>query len=234
MKAAEVLVDFVHREFQLLACPEKAEPMAKYMKTDMPFYGIQKPERLAVYRQFKKRFRPESASQYKQSVLALWKLPHREEKYAAIAFATAFKEFTNHQSLSLYERMIREGAWWDFVDAIAIDLVGQALLVDRAELSPVMTKWAADQDMWIRRAAIISQNHHKGATDQTQLFALCLKVSHEKEFFIRKAIGWALREYSYTAPDAVKKFLLKHKQRLSPLSFKEGAKQLMRSGQMTS
>lgn len=233
MPASEALVEFVQTEFQRLADAEKAEPMAKYMKTDMPFYGIQKPERLVVYREFKKRFRPVSTSQYKKSVLALWKLPHREEKYAAISFATAFKEFTTADSLPLYERMIREGAWWDLVDPLAIDLVGQVLLTSRSETSQVMTRWAMDDFMWIRRAAILSQNHHKGSTDQAQLFELCLQLSHEKEFFIRKAIGWALREYSYTSPDAVKEFLLKHQHKLSALSFKEGAKQLVRAAKMS-
>jgi 3-methyladenine DNA glycosylase AlkD len=86
--------------------------------------------------------------------------------------------------------------------------------------------------MWVRRTAIISHNHHKAKTDGAQLFDHCLRRAHEKEFFIRKAIGWALREYSYANPDGVRDFLLKNRDKLSPLSFSEGAKRLSKAGLM--
>ncbi len=91
-----------------------------------------------------------------------------------------------------------------------------------------MDQWISDPNMWIRRTGILSQNRHKVETDEKKLFEYCLERAHEKEFFIRKAIGWALREYSYVAPASVEKFLEKNKNVLSPLSLKEGAKQLAR------
>lgn len=233
MKNCKALVEFVQTEFRRLADPDKAEPMAKYMRTTMPFYGIQKPERVPIYRQIKKNFAPGSAEQYKENILALWNLPHREEKYSAIQYATMFRDYINFGSIPLYERLIREGAWWDLVDPLATDLVSAAQLKERNKVRPVMDRWVADDDMWVRRASVLSQNHHKKLTDQDQLFEYCLRLCHEKEFFIRKAIGWALREYSYAEPSAVKSFLKKHKNSLSPLSFKEGAKQLIRAGIMS-
>jgi len=206
--------------------------MAAYMKTQMPFYGIQKPARVPVLREMKKRFPPQTRRDYETAVLALWRLPHREEKYAALEFAALWPDFVTAASLALYEKLIREGAWWDLVDPAATALVGRALRKERPTVRQAMDKWIDDEDFWIRRAALLSQIGHKEKTNQRQLFRYCLRRAHEEEFFIRKAIGWALRDYSYTAPEAVRSFLLNHRDRLSGLSFREGAKQLARCGAM--
>jgi 3-methyladenine DNA glycosylase AlkD len=226
----EDLVVFLQGRLQAAADPSKAGPMAAYLKTNMPFYGVQKPDRVPIYREMKKRFRPESQRDYKEALLALWSLPHREEKYAAIAFALQNRVFITTKSLPLYEILIREGAWWDLVDGVAADLVGQVLLAYRDETRPVMERWIYDDDLWIRRTAIIVHLQHKEHTDADQLFDHCLRRAHEKEFFIRKAIGWALREYSKTAPEKVLNFLLENRAILSGLSFREGAKRLVKAG----
>lgn len=223
------LAAFISAEFRARANPQDAGPMAAYMKTSMPFYGIKKPDRLPVYREMKKRFAPSTQSEYEAGVRALWKLPHREEKYAAIAFARQSDVFITADSLPLYERLIREGAWWDLVDDVAVRLVGRVQLKQRSRVRPVMRLWIDDDDLWIRRAALLSQNGHKQNTDQRQLFRQCLRRADETEFFIRKAIGWALRDYSYTAPEAVRDFLVAHRERLSGLSFREAARQLVRA-----
>lgn len=226
------LIKTVQAHFKKLSDPQKAVEMAAYMKTDMPFYGVQKPDRLPVYREIKKRFRPSSAKEYQSNVRALWKLPHREEKYAALEYARFYPEYVNTDSMPMYEELIRDGAWWDFVDVIAIDLVGTVLLNERSTTRDTMEEWVEDDDIWIRRTAIISHNHHKKSTDWKQLSKHCLLRCSEREFFIRKAIGWALREYSYTDPQKVKDFLITNESKLSPLSYREGAKQLVRSGQL--
>lgn len=228
-KALEIqIVKFVSDQFEALRDPVNAVPMAAYMKTEMPFYGIPKPLRLPTYKALKKNFVPANQDEYEACTRALWQLPHREEKYAAIEYACFFDKFITRKSLPLYEEMVRQGQWWDFVDPIAIALVGIALKKDRAHLEPKMRKWVSDKNMWIRRTAILSQNRHKAETNEEMLFDFCLQRADEKEFFIRKAIGWALREYSYTAPQAVRRFLKENKNTLSPLSLKEGAKQLNR------
>lgn len=226
------LVRFVQKNFEQLADEDKAGPMAAYMKTEMPFYGIQKPDRLPVYREMKKTFAAESQGQYEDAVKALWKLAHREEKYSAIEFAKQNKRFITVKSYPLYRYLIIDGAWWDLVDDVACNLISDSYVNERDKIKPIIDKWINDKDMWIRRTAILSHNRHKGQTDWTQLSNHCLQRADEKDFFIRKAIGWALREYSYANPKAVKKFLLENKDKLSPLSFKEGAKQLVRAGQM--
>lgn len=167
---------------------------------------------------------------YERAVASLWALPHREEKYLAIRIARRYADFINPRSLALYKRLIREGAWWDFVDEIAIHLVGRVLYHHRSVASPILDAWISDRDMWLRRTALLSQIHHKEDTDTQRLFGYCLQTADETAFFIRKAIGWALRDYSATAPERMLTFLSHNRERLSSLSFHEAAKRLSRYG----
>ena len=224
------LSSWVRESFLPLANPDKAREMAAYMKTDMPFYGIQKPARAVLQRELKKRFKPTSEEEYRSAVLDLWTQPHREEKYVAIFVARTYKTWITPACLDLYEQLLREGAWWDFVDEICVNLVGQLHREHRSEIQPIMDQWIDDHDRWIRRSAILCQLKHKAETDEEVLFSYCLQRCHETEFFIRKAIGWALREYSKTAPEAVAWFLQENQDQLSGLSFREGAKHLKKQG----
>ncbi len=228
-KQSDELARYVTAELKRLADPAKAPAMAAYMKTPQPFFGVPTPLRTAMLKQMGDRFAPPDQKSYARSVIALWKLPHREQQYCAISFARRYEQFITPASLPLYERMIREGAWWDFVDDIAVNLVGAVYGNFRAQTRPTIELWIDDNDLWIRRTALLSHLKHKRATDAPQLFRHCLKRAHEPEFFIRKAIGWILREYSKTDPRAVRKFLATNRKRLSKLSFDEGSKQLARA-----
>jgi 3-methyladenine DNA glycosylase AlkD len=223
---------FLLAEYAPFADPDKAVEMAAYMKTDMPFWGIQKPDREPIYRELAKKFAPANHDEYSQVIRKLWSGKQREEKYAALDYAVRCKKFVDKSMIPLYEELVREGAWWDLVDPLATLLIGVAFLNDQKSVKPIMKEWIDDDDMWIRRTAILSMNKHKDKTDEKLLYDFCLQRAHEKEFFIRKAIGWALREYSYKAPDSVIKFLRTNKSKLSPLSYREGAKQLVRNGLM--
>ena len=220
------MVSFVQAELSELADPGKAVPMAAYMKTEMPFYGVPKPGRFPIVRELKERFAPVDADDYRHKVLSLWVLPHREEKYLAIGYAWTFRKHVVFSQIDLFEQMIVEGAWWDFVDELASPIVGKIVIEDRPIMRPVLERWIEGPDMWLRRSAIICQLRHKEKTDQEMLFGFCLRRAHEKEFFIRKAIGWALREYARSRPDEVRRFLAEHGDRLSGLSRREAAKHL--------
>lgn len=213
-------------ELEFLADPERATAMAAYMKTEMPFYGVGKPERKRVLRRLVEGFPPQSPEDYRTKVAYLWEQPHREEKYLAISYARHFADQIQLSNLDLYAGMIVEGAWWDFVDEIATHLIGRLVLDHRQQLRPVMEEWIESPDMWLRRTALLSQLRHKSETDVRMLFDFCRRRTHEKEFFIRKAIGWALREYSKTDPEAVRAFLAAHGEELSPLSLREASKHL--------
>lgn len=200
--------------------------MAAYMKTDMPFFGVPAPLRWTVFREMRRRFPIEGESDYREAVLALWARPHREEKYLAIELAKAHPEYTTFVNVPLYRRLIVEGAWWDLVDDVAAHCIGTVLLHERHEMKPVLDQWVDDPDMWLRRSALIAHLRHKGRTDQDQLFDHCLRRAFEKEFFIRKAIGWALREYAKTAPEAVAEFLIAHRDQWAGLTYREASKHL--------
>jgi 3-methyladenine DNA glycosylase AlkD len=217
---------FVQSELKALADPAKAVDMQAYMKTDMPFYGVQKPARSLILRQLVHEFPPADRDGYQALVLGLWNLPHREEKYLALGVAQHFRSFVDTVSLPLYRRLIVEGAWWDFVDAVATALIGHLVVNHPAKAWPEVDTWIDHPDMWLRRSAIICQVGAKGRTDAERLFAYSEGRLAEKEFFIRKAIGWALRDYARTDPEAVAGFVTTHRDRLSGLSFREATKHI--------
>ncbi|HJQ94747.1 MAG TPA: DNA alkylation repair protein [Acidimicrobiia bacterium] len=226
MEGTGSLVRFVQAELAALADPAKAAPMQAYMKTSMPFYGVPKPARVPIAKELRHRFPPANTRQYRQNVLALWSLTHREEKYLAIGYARGFPAFVDFRQIDLFERLIVEGAWWDLVDEVASPIVSRVVLIERQQMRPLLEGWIESPVMWLRRAAILCHNGHKDATDWLQLSDFCLRRAQESEFFIRKAIGWALREYARTNPEAVRTFLQRHGDQLSGLSYREAAKHL--------
>ena len=208
------------------ADPGKVAGMQAYMKTDMPLYGVQKPGRVQILRRLKKDFPPSTRAEYEDLVVALWELPHREEKYLAQGVAVTFEAFIVPESLPLYRRLITEGAWWDFVDDAATHLVRELVIRYPGEAWPVVDSWIDDEDLWLRRAAILCQVGARDRTGEERLFRFCAERAHEKEFFIRKAIGWALREYSKFDPGAVARFVTAHRDDLSGLSYREATRHL--------
>lgn len=220
------VIDFVQAALVERANPEKAARMQAYMRTDMPFYGVQKPGRTEILRQLTREYRPANRDGYEGLVVALWELPHREEKYLAQAVARSFGEFVVPESFPLYRRFIVDGAWWDFVDDAATHMIRELVLQYPGETWPVVDRWVDHDDMWLRRAAIICQVGAKDRTDSVRLFRFCESRMHEDEFFIRKAIGWALREYAKIDPGAVARFVNAHRRSLSRLSLREATKHI--------
>jgi 3-methyladenine DNA glycosylase AlkD len=221
-----MLTTFVQQALAAAADPAKAASMQAYMKTDMPFYGVQKAGRTSILREARAAFRPKDEATWRRQVEALWALPHREEKYLAITWARKEPRFVHSGHLDLFEHLIRDGAWWDLVDDVAANLVGRALLRDRAGVTPVLRRWLTDDDVWIRRTTIIAQLKHKRDTDTALLFDACRDQAADTSFWIRKAIGWALREYGKTDPDAVIAFVEAEAATLSGLSKREALRRL--------
>lgn len=228
MLDVDAACDFAAKRLEAIADPDNAAAMARYMKTDMPFYGVPKPGRTPILAELARRWQPTTRGEYTRLVCGLWARPHREEKYLAIGVARHNDRFITKTSVSLYRRLITEGAWWDLVDEVATKLSGRVLLRQRPSMTPTILAWSTARDLWVRRAALLSQIGHKDATDEELLFHCCLDRAHEKDFFIRKAIGWALRDYAWTAPDAVAGFVVAHQDVLSGLSKREATKNLER------
>jgi 3-methyladenine DNA glycosylase AlkD len=204
----------------------RAVTMSAYMRDQFPFLGIPSPERKKLVKvalletgSLKKPFD-------ENLVLELWALPEREYQYAACQYLENFRKRLELQHLDLLERLVLTKSWWDSVDSL-VHNVG-AISLKSPESIPMLERWAQTENFWLRRASILHQLGLKGKTDEPRLFKFILENAHDSEFFIRKAIGWALREYSYVNPEAVQNFVLEHQKELSNLSKREALKALER------
>lgn len=169
-----------------------------------------------------------SAEAWRATALALWRdATYREERYAAIALVGArrYAAYQTLDALPIYEEMVVSGAWWDYVDAVA-SLVGALFVAYPTPMRAEMLAWSHDAIMWKRRVAIICQRNRGAATEEDVLFACILPNLGDRDFFIRKAIGWALRQYARIHPDAVRAFIREHAAHISPLSRREALKHL--------
>ena len=169
-----------------------------------------------------------SRDEWQAAVLELWRgAKYREERYAAVELAgqRRYQEHRTPSVMPMFDEMITTGAWWDHVDELA-HLVGQLLQSYRKEIRPVMRAWSTDDDLWKRRVSIICQISFKKETDLELLYANIEPNLEERDFFIRKAIGWALRAYAWTDPDEIKRYVRRHEARLSGLSRREALKNI--------
>lgn len=204
---------------------EIAKKQRAYLKNLFPFLGLKKPLRTSLQITIFSKNKIERLEELTSIVKKLWSLDKREYHYAAIDLLKKYKKLLSFESFELLEMLIRKNSWWDSVDLLAANILGH-LLLKFPSLKNNMDSWITDKDLWIRRSAILFQLKYRQKTDEEKLFSYCEKRMHEKEFFIRKAIGWVLREYSKTDPEKVLKFLRKNKNSLSPLSLREASKYL--------
>ncbi len=211
--------------FKSAANDEIALKQSAYMRNLFPYLGLTKPQRELLEKTIFKKTKVQDLAALEKILLTLWEQDHREFQYTALCFAQRHRKILTPKILPTLETMIRSKSWWDTVDTIAPNLVGH-LVKTHPELTKVMDRWIEDPYLWIRRAALLHQLRWKEDTDEEKLFSYCQKTLHEKDFFIRKAIGWVLREYSKTNPKSVKKFISLHQPRLSNLSIREGSKYL--------
>jgi len=226
-------IDAVRDALAAAGDPERAVQQQAYMKSAMPYYGLTAPQLRALLRPLLVEHRFEDRATWEATACRLWdEAGHREERYAALGLLRhrAYRTRVDVDLLPLLEHLVRTGAWWDFVDEVAAHLVGQVLLDERAVVTPVMAAWAIDDHLWIRRTAMLCQLRHRDRTDtgllEHVLVANLDDTEHGKEFFIRKALGWALREHARTDAAWVLDFVGTHADRLSGLSRREALKHL--------
>lgn len=215
------------------ADPEKAGPMQAYMKSSMPYLGVPVPEMRAACRAVFAEHPLATADEWRRAMLDLWRsAAHREERYAAIELAGArrYATFQSLRMLPVYEEMIVTGAWWDYVDGVASNQVGGLLRAHPREMKRTMRAWARGDHLWKRRSAILCQLKFKRDTDLDLLYGCIEPAIDDREFFLRKAIGWALREYAKTDAREVLRYVTAQRRRLSPLSKREALKAPLRSG----
>lgn len=226
-RAGRALIDDLRQGLRRVADPSRAPKMQAYMKSAMPYLGVPSAGVSAVCRDVFGRHSLGSFRDWTSTVRALWReASHREERYAAIAL-TGARPYRGHQTpgaLPLYQELVTTGAWWDYVDEVAVRRIGPMLLTHPDDVRPLMLAWSASPDMWMRRSAIICQVVAKDRTDLELLYACIEPNTGDREFFIRKAIGWALRAYAWTGPAAIVAYVELNGERLSGLSRREALK----------
>ncbi|HZK73663.1 MAG TPA: DNA alkylation repair protein [Clostridia bacterium] len=210
------------------ADPERAPGMQAYMKSEMPYRGIPAPDLRAITKLVFAAHPLTSCDDWRSAVLDLWRgASFREERYAAIALLShrSHKECRTPAEMPIYEEMITTGAWWDYVDELA-QQIGNLLRSHPDQMRPVMRAWSTDKNLWKRRVSIICQISFKRETDLDLLYANIEPNMAERNFFIRKAIGWALRSYAWTDPAEVARYVAVNEERLSTLSRREALKNI--------
>ena len=209
--------------------PDRAKAQQAYMKSEMPYYGISSPELKALLRPHLLGFRPRNRAEWDEAVRTLWDgATHREERYAALAVAQhpAAARWQDPDAMELYEHLITTGAWWDLVDTVAADLVGGVLTSYRRKTTPIVRSWVTSDDLWLRRASVICQLKHGADTDLDLLSYAIESNVDDTSFWLRKAIGWALRQYARTDPEWVRGEVDLLGSRLSGLSRREALKHI--------
>ncbi|MBL8429768.1 MAG: DNA alkylation repair protein [Dechloromonas sp.] len=203
-----------------LADARRAKAMAAYMKGKFAFLGIQTPARRQATLPLIRAFTGDPLDAARE----LWALTEREYQYVAVDLLRRQNKRLAARSLPALETLIQEKSWWDTVDGLA-PTIG-AIAAREPQLLSRMDALICSPDFWLRRVALLHQLDRKEKTDEARLFEYCRRCANEQEFFIRKAIGWALRQYARTNPAAVRQFLDTNREKLSALSFREAAKHL--------
>ena len=224
---ADALADLITDELRAVARPERATQEKAYLKSDLEFLGATVWEIRRVVQAFAKGAAPLTHERLVALVEALWAKPIHERRMAAVVLLELNPKLLTPADLALIERLLRESLTWALVDGLAGDVVGGILAASPAEVTPVLDRWATDPDFWIRRSALLAelQPLSKGA-DPAPFLRRADAMLEEKEFFIRKAIGWVLRELSKRRPDEVTAWLAPRTHRTSGVTMREAVKYL--------
>jgi 3-methyladenine DNA glycosylase AlkD len=215
-------VNQIKEIFEANRNPENAQAMKKYMRNLFDCIGLKNPERTELTKGLlQKNLLPSKKDAFK-IVRELWNMQEREYQYFAMNLLDKFAKQPEEEDIIFYEWLITEKSWWDTVDWIAAHYTGNYFKKFPGKINTVTSRWIESDNIWLKRSALLFQLKYKTETDLDLLFSYINKCLGSKEFFINKAIGWILREYSKTDPARVIEFV--EKTRLAPLSRKEALK----------
>ncbi len=207
------------------ADPVRAAGARAYMRDQFPFLGITNPRLTELNRDVLAGLSEPSEADLVAVSIACWAKPEREYQYFACTYLRRYVRVGSSALLATLRELITTKSWWDTVDTLAAHTVGP-LVNAHPVLVEAMDAWVIDENMWLARAAILHQLRYRERTDTERLFRYCTIQASHRDFFIRKAIGWALRDYARTDPDAVRRYVEQHRSILAPLSVREASKHL--------
>ncbi len=216
------MIDFIKRlelEFGKNANPEIAIGQKAYMKNQFEFYGIKTPLRRKIQKQFFVKNNLPSKNVLEKIIKTLWKKPEREYQYFSQELIERYKKQFEEKDIELFEFMITNKSWWDTIDFIAPKLVGEYFKIYPDKRDKHIESWISSENIWLQRASILFQLNYKNEFDKEFLAYIINSLLGSNEFFINKAIGWILRQYSKTNPNWVIDFT--NKTPLDKLSRKE-------------
>ncbi|MFZ4155075.1 DNA alkylation repair protein [Streptomyces pseudogriseolus] len=222
---ADTVLERLVSAYAPAADPGQAAVMRAYMKDVAPFLGLKTPVRRALSRTVEAGLPRPSEADCAAVALRCWELLEREYHYFAVDHLRRHVGRCSSGFLPVARHLLTTVPWWDTVDLLAAHVVGPLVAADPA-LTAEMDRWSTDDDMWLVRTALLHQLRYRERTDTGRLFGYCLRQSGHPDFFVRKAIGWALREYAKTDPDAVRGFLAREGDRFAPLSVREALKNI--------
>lgn len=202
---------------------ERARQMSAYMRNLFPFLGIQTPKRRELSREFLKEARKKQAVDW-EFVKRCWAKEEREYQYLALDYLKRMEKWLTARDTVKLKELALDKSWWDTVDVID-KLIGNIAL-NHPKINEKLLEWSVADNIWLRRIAINHQRGRKEKTDTQLLEKVIVNNLGQTEFFIQKAIGWALRDYSKTDPEWVRRFIKKHEGKMAPLSIREASKYL--------
>ncbi|CAL9390032.1 hypothetical protein SUDANB15_01228 [Streptomyces sp. enrichment culture] len=222
---ADAVLERLTAAYGPAADPQRAVAMRAYMKDVAPFLGLTTPVRRALSRTVVDGLPRPGEADCTAIALRCWALPEREYQYFAVDYLRRHVRHCSSGFLPVARHLVTTAPWWDTVDLLAAHVVG-ALVAAGPELTADMDDWSGADDRWLVRTALLHQLRFKERTDTGRLFDYCRRRSGHPDFFVRKAIGWCLREYAKTDPDAVRAFLARERGRFAPLSVREALRNI--------
>lgn len=227
------LAQKIQESLATLSNPLYAAQMSAYMKGHFEYFGIQSPIRKAATKSFINQSKLLSKSEVKREILALWAMPQRECQYVGMEMLDRNIKKFDIEDLNFVIGLVIDKSWWDTVDGLVVRSVG-TLLKDHKELHyELADEWISSENLWLRRTAILFQLKYRALTDFNLLKTLILEEVSNKEFFVQKACGWALREYSRISPVEVMNFIYENEDILSTLCKNQGLKWLREQGKLS-
>lgn len=228
MAAIMEIVEELHSSFDTVADQQKKKWMQNYMRNQFLFFGIPAPVRKKIQKQWIDRFlSSESEFSVSELIRHLYKLDQREFQYVAVDLLDRYAHtLSDLERLDILQECIMTKSWWDTVDILATSVAGKWLYKNKADQINITTRWGQSDHIWLRRTAIIHQIRYRAETDFEILSYLIGQSAQIRNFFIQKAIGWALREYSKSEPVLVSTFVYENEKELTPLAKREALKWL--------